>query len=94
MLKLCEHLDFMKLVTRDLFLLTDSGAIQEGTICLKIPCLTVLNNTERPITIEAGRNQLVGRDIKFVTKCVNEIVDAGVEQTHQLKLRMEKQPGE
>jgi len=39
--------------------LTDSGGIQEETTALKIPCLTLRKNTERPITIEIGTNQLV-----------------------------------
>ena len=40
--------------------LTDSGGIQEETTFLGIPCLTMRNNTERPITVELGTNQLVG----------------------------------
>jgi UDP-N-acetylglucosamine 2-epimerase (non-hydrolysing) len=54
------YLDFMKLVSQARLVLTDSGGIQEETTVLGVPCLTLRNNTERPITIEQGTNTLVG----------------------------------
>jgi UDP-N-acetylglucosamine 2-epimerase (non-hydrolysing) len=54
------YLDFMTLVSGAKFILTDSGGIQEETAYLGIPCLTLRPNTERPSTIEAGTNVLVG----------------------------------
>jgi UDP-N-acetylglucosamine 2-epimerase (non-hydrolysing) len=54
------YLDFMKLVSHARLVLTDSGGIQEETTVLGVPCLTLRNNTERPITIEQGTNRLVG----------------------------------
>jgi UDP-N-acetylglucosamine 2-epimerase (non-hydrolysing) len=53
------YLDFMKLVKNASFILTDSGGIQEETSFLNIPCLTVRENTERPITLTTGTNQLI-----------------------------------
>jgi UDP-N-acetylglucosamine 2-epimerase (non-hydrolysing) len=54
------YVDFMKLLSEARLVLTDSGGIQEETTVLGIPCLTLRNNTERPITIEQGTNTLVG----------------------------------
>ena len=56
------YLDFLQLFTGAHIVLTDSGGIQEETTALGISCLTLRENTERPITIEMGTNQLVGRD--------------------------------
>lgn len=53
------YVDFMSLVVGARFVLTDSGGVQEETTYLGIPCLTVRENTERPITVEQGTNQLV-----------------------------------
>lgn len=54
------YLDFLKLVSSAGLVLTDSGGVQEETTALRIPCLTLRDNTERPVTIEGGSNQLVG----------------------------------
>jgi UDP-N-acetylglucosamine 2-epimerase (non-hydrolysing) len=54
------YLDFMKLLAHARLVLTDSGGIQEETTVLGVPCLTLRNNTERPITCEEGTNELVG----------------------------------
>ena len=54
------YLDFVKLMMHARLVLTDSGGIQEETTVLGIPCLTIRENTERPITIEIGTNRLVG----------------------------------
>lgn len=56
------YLDFLALQTRATVVITDSGGIQEETTFLGVPCLTVRENTERPVTISAGTNILVGRD--------------------------------
>lgn len=57
-----SYLPFISLVSRARFLLTDSGGIQEESTVLGIPCLTMRNNTERPITCSLGTNVLVGTD--------------------------------
>jgi UDP-N-acetylglucosamine 2-epimerase (non-hydrolysing) len=56
------YLDFMRLVGGARLVLTDSGGIQEETTVLGVPCLTLRDNTERPVTIEQGTNRLVGLD--------------------------------
>jgi len=52
--------EFTKLWSNSRFIITDSGGIQEETTALKIPCLTIRDNTERPETVEIGTNMLVG----------------------------------
>jgi UDP-N-acetylglucosamine 2-epimerase (non-hydrolysing) len=54
------YVDFLRLYSGAALVMTDSGGIQEETTVLGIPCLTLRENTERPITIELGTNQLVG----------------------------------
>ncbi len=56
------YLDFLKLMSNSKFVLTDSGGIQEETTVLGIPCLTLRNETERPVTVEQGTNIIVGTD--------------------------------
>lgn len=56
------YLDFVHLMAHARFVLTDSGGIQEETTVLGVPCLTLRENTERPITITQGTNTLVGND--------------------------------
>jgi UDP-N-acetylglucosamine 2-epimerase (non-hydrolysing) len=56
------YLDFIKAMRHARIVITDSGGIQEETTVLGIPCITVRENTERPITIEMGTNVLVGTD--------------------------------
>lgn len=63
------YLNFLSLMEKAKFVLTDSGGIQEETTVLGIPCLTLRNNTERPVTVEVGTNVIVGMD---PNKIVNE----------------------
>jgi UDP-N-acetylglucosamine 2-epimerase (non-hydrolysing) len=58
----CPYIDFLGLQTRATVVITDSGGIQEETTYLGVPCLTVRENTERPLTVTMGTNVLVGRD--------------------------------
>lgn len=60
------YLDFMALVSGASLVLTDSGGIQEETTVLGVPCLTLRENTERPITVTMGTNRLVGNDPNVV----------------------------
>ncbi len=59
---LIGYLEFLHLMSEATFVLTDSGGIQEETTVLGVPCLTLRENTERPITVEEGTNTVVGTD--------------------------------
>ena len=56
------YLDFLALVDGSRLVLTDSGGIQEETSVLGVPCLTLRENTERPVTVSLGTNRVVGTD--------------------------------
>jgi UDP-N-acetylglucosamine 2-epimerase (non-hydrolysing) len=60
------YLEFLSLMMNCRFMLTDSGGIQEETTVLGIPCLTLRNTTERPITLTQGTNRLVWNDTKRI----------------------------
>jgi UDP-N-acetylglucosamine 2-epimerase (non-hydrolysing) len=57
------YLDFLALQARARLVITDSGGVQEETTYLGVPCITVRENTERPITVSMGTNELVGGDL-------------------------------
>lgn len=61
------YLDFLGLYSRARLVMSDSGGLQEETTVLGIPCLTLRENTERPITVEVGTNTVVGTDRKKIT---------------------------
>jgi UDP-N-acetylglucosamine 2-epimerase (non-hydrolysing) len=56
------YVDFLSLVSDARLVLTDSGGLQEETTALGIPCLTLRENTERPVTVDEGTNEVVGTD--------------------------------
>ncbi|MBI4597724.1 MAG: UDP-N-acetylglucosamine 2-epimerase (non-hydrolyzing) [Candidatus Omnitrophica bacterium] len=68
------YIDFIKLVANARFVMTDSGGLQEETTVLKIPCLTMRENTERPITITQGTNALIGWDRAKLLEAVETIL--------------------
>jgi len=68
------YLDFLCLLDRSRLVLTDSGGIQEETTALGVPCLTLRENTERPITVTEGTNQLVGQDPTKIVAAAREIL--------------------
>ena len=57
--------------------LTDSGGIQEETTALGVPCLTLRNNTERPITVAEGTNTIVGQNPEKIRAAFAEIMQSG-----------------
>jgi UDP-N-acetylglucosamine 2-epimerase (non-hydrolysing) len=70
-----RYLDFLNLMMNSKLVLTDSGGIQEETTYLKIPCLTLRENTERPVTVSKGTNILVGKDKDKIASNVNKIME-------------------
>ncbi|MFF3372536.1 non-hydrolyzing UDP-N-acetylglucosamine 2-epimerase [Streptomyces sp. NPDC002680] len=69
------YLDFIALQDSARVVLTDSGGIQEETTALGVPCVTLRDNTERPITVEQGTNVLAGRDPERIVSTVNRVLD-------------------
>jgi UDP-N-acetylglucosamine 2-epimerase (non-hydrolysing) len=82
-LLLCDplgYLDFLSLIADARAVLTDSGGIQEETTYLGIPCFTLRANTERPITITAGTNQLLGLDPSAIATIPEKLAQRPAEQ--------------
>jgi UDP-N-acetylglucosamine 2-epimerase (non-hydrolysing) len=82
-LKLVEplgYLDFLALTADARLVMTDSGGIQEETTALGVPCLTLRENTERPVTVEAGTNQLVGTDPAKAVAAAREVLGGRARQ--------------
>jgi len=69
------YLDFMKLMHSAKLVLTDSGGIQEETTFFGIPCITLRENTERPVTIDVGTNILVGSDTDLVISEAKKVIN-------------------
>lgn len=68
------YLDFLRLLNGARLVLTDSGGIQEEACCLKIPCVTLRDNTERPETVRVGANKIAGVDPSSVLKSTREML--------------------
>ena len=68
------YLEMLGLMSTAALVLTDSGGLQEETTALGVPCLTLRENTERPITVEQGTNTMVGRDRQAILSCVDDIL--------------------
>jgi UDP-N-acetylglucosamine 2-epimerase (non-hydrolysing) len=71
------YLEMVGLMRRAALVLTDSGGVQEETTALGVPCLTMRENTERPITVTHGTNTLVGRDAALIRTLVHDILANG-----------------
>lgn len=69
------YLDMLGLMADATVVLTDSGGLQEETTALGVPCLTLRENTERPITVEQGTNMLVGRDRSAILAAMQDILN-------------------
>jgi UDP-N-acetylglucosamine 2-epimerase (non-hydrolysing) len=71
------YLEMLGLMSGAKLVLTDSGGMQEETTALSVPCLTLRENTERPITVEQGTNTLVGRNREMILSNVDQILATG-----------------
>ena len=70
------YLDFIALEASARLVLTDSGGVQEETTVLGVPCLTLRDTTERPVTITEGTNRLAGRDRGRIVGAARAVMDA------------------
>ncbi len=66
------YLDFLCLMKHATIVVTDSGGIQEETTCLGIPCVTVRENTERPVTVERGTNLIAGTSKQVIRQTIQQ----------------------
>ena len=71
------YLEMLGLMSGARMVLTDSGGIQEETTALGVPCITIRENTERPITVDQGTNTLVGIDPKAIVAAACSVLDTG-----------------
>ena len=76
-IKPLEYIDFLRLMKDAKVVLIDSGGIQEETTILNIPCLTLRNNTERPITVEVGTNIIVGTEPDRILYKFKNVINKG-----------------
>jgi len=75
------YLDFLDLMAGSSLVITDSGGIQEETTYLKIPCVTLRHNTERPITVTMGTNYLIGTDPQKILATVKSILAGDIKDS-------------
>jgi len=68
------YIDFLALTKSSELVITDSGGIQEETTFLGIQCITVRDNTERPVTVESGTNQLIGTNLAKVEEAALKVL--------------------
>jgi UDP-N-acetylglucosamine 2-epimerase (non-hydrolysing) len=69
------YIEFLSLQRRAVVVITDSGGVQEETTYLGVPCLTMRNNTERPVTVDMGTNVLVGQDRRLLNSELTRILE-------------------
>jgi UDP-N-acetylglucosamine 2-epimerase (non-hydrolysing) len=80
---LCDpigYIDFISLMKNAALVLTDSGGIQEESSFLNVQCITLRENTERPVTIESGTNHLIGTDIHKIEKAITGVLNGDVKK--------------
>lgn len=76
------YIDFLSLIKNASLVITDSGGIQEETTYLGVPCVTLRDNTERPVTISTGSNHLAGTDVSKMAAIVTDILNGNVKKSN------------
>ena len=74
------YIDFLKLVKNSSMAITDSGGLQEETTFMGVPCLTLRENTERPITVEKGTNILAGVDPANILRELEKVLSGNLKK--------------
>lgn len=67
------YFDFQRLMSAAKLVITDSGGVQEETTALQIPCITLRENTERPVTVDVGTNIVAGLNMKLLDELIKEV---------------------
>jgi UDP-N-acetylglucosamine 2-epimerase (non-hydrolysing) len=80
------YIEFLNLMLHSRLILTDSGGIQEEATALKIPCLTLRENTERPVTIKEGTNILTGLVKENILEEISDILSGKIKKGKLPKL--------
>jgi UDP-N-acetylglucosamine 2-epimerase (non-hydrolysing) len=75
------YLDFIALESEALFVMTDSGGVQEETTVLGVPCLTLRENTERPVTVTEGTNRVVGLEPRAIVEAARLVLSGKADRT-------------
>ena len=73
-----SYLQFLGLMTQARLMVTDSGGVQEETTILGVPCLTLRENTERPVTVTQGTNQILGTSPKRIISAIGQVLNSEV----------------
>jgi UDP-N-acetylglucosamine 2-epimerase (non-hydrolysing) len=74
------YIEFLALQSRAAVVITDSGGIQEETTYLGVPCLTLRNNTERPVTVSVGTNVIIGQDREKLRVELSKVVSGNTKK--------------
>jgi len=80
------YLEFLALTSQSRVIVTDSGGLQEESTALGIPCLTLRENTERPITVESGTSTLIGNDANKLQSCLHDVLEGRYKSGRSPKL--------
>ncbi len=86
LLEPASYLAFLALQKRATVVITDSGGVQEETTFLGVPCLTLRENTERPVTVKLGTNTVIGRDLSRLKREVRDILHGQVRKPQPIPL--------